>query len=377
MKADILIRNGRVIDPSLQLNGNYDIAIADGKIMAIHDPGQNATPCPADFVLDASGCVVTPGLIDLHTHVFPEKTPLGIPADQVGVAQGVTTVVDAGSSGAYNFSAFLSECVEPAKTQVLAFLNISGDGLCNGLSELADMSRLAPKEARQLIRQHLQIRGIKVRMSASVVKENGIRPLVVAKQLAVDVNLPLMVHIGNSPPALSEVLNVLDKGDVVTHAFHGKRGGILDSGGELIPAAKAALAKGVLFDVGHGTSSFSFATMRKARQIGVHPFTISTDIYRQNVQGPVHSLLTTMSKCLALGISLEEVIAATTIAPATILGLADEIGTLRPQTVADLTILKLENETVTLTDSEAQQIVFDHNLKLHGTIRAGKVMNCQ
>jgi len=376
MKVDLLLKNGRVIDPSIGLAGMYDIAITNGNISGIFQQGQSPTDDQAERVLDVNGCIVTPGLIDLHTHVFEEETTLGVLADRVGVQQGVTTVVDAGSAGSDTFELFHEKSVKPASTQVLAFLNIAGDGLCRGLSELADLSRLAPGESAKIIKRFPLIRGIKVRMSASVVKNSGIQPLKIAKELANEVNLPLMVHIGNAPPALPEILELLEEGDVVTHAFHGKKGGILDSSGRLIPAVTSAIQRGVLLDVGHGTSSFCFDTLRQAIREGVLPFSISTDIYQQNIEGPVHSLATTMNKCVAVGVPLEKVIEATTVAPAKVLGLSHEIGTLRQGTIADVTIIKIANTPSTLTDSEKNQIQTDSTLQPQYTIKAGKVMKC-
>ncbi|WP_126427993.1 amidohydrolase/deacetylase family metallohydrolase [Brevibacillus marinus] len=377
MESDLVITNGWIIDPSQQLAGRYDLTVAAGKITGIHQPGRRDLLRSARQVLDASGKIVTPGLIDLHTHVFVEETPLGIPADQVGVEQGVTTVVDAGSAGARSFARFVETAVQPSATQVLAYLNIAGAGLCEGLSELADIRKLAPGETAELIQSNPLIRGIKARMSGSVVKQSGIQPLLIAKQVAAEVNRPLMVHIGNAPPSLAEILALLEAGDVVTHAFHGKRGGILGCDGRLLPEVRAALRRGVRFDVGHGTSSFSFATMRRAKALGVAPYTISTDIYRQNVNGPVFSLATTMSKFLALGFSLTEVIAATTCAPAEILGLANEIGTLRPHTVADITVLQLTRKPITLIDSEQQRLTAEEALEPVYAIKSGKVMTCR
>lgn len=366
-----------MIDPSQNLNGRHDITIADGRIAAILTPEEGkAVEREAHEILDAAECYVVPGLIDLHAHVFAKRTPLGVRADRVGVEQGVTTVVDAGSAGAWTFAQFQKEAVEPAETRVLAFLNIAGDGLCAGLSELSDISRLAPQETVTLIRQQPLIRGIKVRMSGSVVKQNGIAPLAIARQAAREAGCPLMVHIGNAPPALPEVLQLLDEGDVVTHAFHGKKGGILDESGQLIPAAEAALARGVLFDVGHGNSSFSFRTMHQAKALGIAPHTISTDIYRYNVDGPVFSLTHTMTKFLALGFSLYDIVAACTIAPASILGRPD-LGTLRVGACADVTVLQVRSIPTTLTDAEQETIRSDSRLTVQHVITAGKVRDCE
>lgn len=378
MSADLLIRNGWVIDPSQKLNGLYDIVISDGRILDVEraDEGQATEPIGARETIDAAGCFVTPGLIDLHAHVMPESTQLGVRADSVGIEQGVTTLVDAGSAGAWTFDAFLKEAVEPSVTRVLAFLNISGDGLCKGGAELSDMSRLAVKDAVTLISEHPSIRGIKARMSASVVKANGLAPLVVAKQAAREAGVPLMVHIGNAPPALSDVLGLLDKGDVVTHAFHGKKGGILDEQGQLIPEAESALARGVLFDVGHGEASFSFRTMQQAKALGIAPYSISTDVHVRNLNGPVHSLTHTMSKFLALGYTLYDIVAACTAAPAKVLGLEREIGTLAPGAHADVTILKKEQVPAALTDSEQETIFAKETVFAQQVISSGKVLTC-
>ncbi|MBA4493903.1 amidohydrolase/deacetylase family metallohydrolase [Paenactinomyces guangxiensis] len=369
---DLLIVNGTVIDPSQHIFGSFDVGINNGRMAGIFQPG-SVPEDSAKETIDASGCLVTPGLIDLHTHVFEQRTALGINADHVGVEQGVTSIVDAGSTGCRDFRSFLRNVVEKNQTRVLLWINIASQGLCDGLSELSDLSMLKPAETEELIKQYPLIRGIKARMSRSVVKENGIKPLLIAKKLAQKTGLPLMVHIGNSPPGLGDILDLLDRGDVVTHAFHGKRGGILDEDGHLIPEADRALKRGVLFDVGHGSSSFSFQTMKRAKELQVFPHTISTDIYRGNVNGPVFSLVMTMAKCLSLGFPLSEVIEASTWTPAKVLGLSDEIGTLKKQNIADVTILKRIPEPVTLVDSENQQMKANSYLKVKYTIKSGKV----
>ncbi|MED1943763.1 MULTISPECIES: amidohydrolase/deacetylase family metallohydrolase [Brevibacillus] len=381
MKVDLLIRNGRVIDPSQNLNGHYDLAIREGQIVGLYEKGKTTDDQGMNLegkeMIDAEGYVVTPGLIDLHAHVFPTKTNLGVPADQVGVEQGVTTVVDAGSVGLWSFDAFLEEAVYPSVTRVLAFLNISGDGLCTGGGELADMSRLTPREAAALIRKQPILRGIKARMSGSVVKQNCIQPLLIAKEAAREAGVPMMVHIGNAPPKLTEILPLLDRGDVVTHAFHGKKGGMFDERGELIPEAQDALERGVLLDIGHGEASFSFQTLRHAQAQGIMPHVISTDVHQRNIDGPVHSLTHTLTKFLAMGYSLEEVIAASTLAPARILGLENEIGTLKVGACADVSILQIRKETTMLTDSEQETLETKERVAAYQAITSGKVLTCK
>lgn len=370
----LLIQHGTVIDPASGLNGKYDLVIDDGKIAGIYAAGDAATGKGQVTVINASGCLVTPGLIDIHTHVFPDRTALGIEADRVGVRQGVVAVVDAGSAGACTFARFVDEVADRSVTRVLAWLNIAAAGLCAGNSELTDLNGLDIARTVACIRQYRSIRGIKARMSSSVLGASGIKPLEIAKRAAWEAHVPLMVHIGNGPPALEDILDLLDKGDVVTHAFHGKAGGIFNKNRELIPQARKALDRGVLLDVGHGTSSFSFQTMLQAKAAGVKPHTISTDIYAGNYQGPVYSLMTTLSKFLALGYSLEEVIAASTVRPASLLGLSDCLGTLAVGRPADISIMAVTEGNFDFIDSENCHFSGHRLLQPQYTLRTGKVL---
>ncbi|MGI1692074.1 amidohydrolase/deacetylase family metallohydrolase [Thermoanaerobacter uzonensis] len=376
MKIDLLVKNGYVIDPGNKMEGKFDIAIDNGKILGIYQPN-TFSEYSTENVLDVSDCIVVPGLIDLHVHVFPIKTILGISADHVGVNKGVTTVVDAGSTGVSCINSFIDEVVKKNITRVLLWINVASPGLCEGLSELADLKNIELEKLEEVIKEHGQvIRGIKVRMSSSVVKNNGIKPLEIAKKFAQKVKLPLMVHIGNPPPNLNDILSLLEAGDVVTHAFHGKKGGILDEDGKLILEAENALKRGVLFDVGHGTSSFSFKVMKRARDLGIVPHTISTDIYLDNITGPVYSLVTTMTKFIALGYSLEEVIKATTSMPAKVLRMEHEIGSIKEGNIADISILKWDQSPIKLVDSEGEEIVAEKFLLPLYTIKSGKVLKC-
>lgn len=371
MIVDILIRNGTVLDPSQHLHGKYDVAVSKGKITGLYKPEVIPADLEPKEILDATDAYVTPGLIDIHTHVFEGGTKLGLHADSVGVRQGVTTVVDAGSSGVDTFEEFVNKVVNENTTQVLAWINIARDGLQSGLSELANLENLASNETIELIRQNKLIRGIKVRMSGSVIQGSGLKPLVIAKIAAREAKVPLMVHVGNAPPVLGDILDLLEKGDVMTHAFHGKPGGIINPKGELIPQARAALQRGVLFDIGHGSASFSFLTMKLAKDLGVKPYSISTDLHKRNIDGPVNSLLSTLSKFIALGFPLDEVIEASTLAPARILGLSDEIGTLCIGTVADISVISIKKDTLVFSDSDGNELAGKQLLQPKFTIRAG------
>jgi dihydroorotase len=371
-----ILTNGHIIDPGLCMDGKYDIVLEDGHITGLIPAGHDYKWEAGADVLDAEGCYISPGWIDLHVHVFSEKAKISIEADSIGVQQGVTTIVDAGSSGVTDFGTFKETVINPSITEVLAWVNISCDGLCQGLSELADLSRLAPEQTVQLIRDEPAAIGIKARMSASVVKNNGIYPLEVAVSAADLAGVPVMVHIGNAPPELGEVLERLRDGDVVTHAFHGKKGGMLNGEGRILPEAEEALRRGVLLDLGHGTSSFSFESLARYKELGLQPFTISTDLYSTNRGGPVYSLAVTMNKVLTLGYSLEEVIRAVTTAPAKILRREHDLGTLREGSIADLTVFRLHPEEEKLIDSEKVERTARQKLTPLWTIKEGNVIAC-
>lgn len=376
MAFDLFIKNGLVIDPVSKVYGEYDVAIDSGRVFSILPSKEFGLENSAKNSIDARGCLVTPGLIDIHTHVFPHDTEIGIDADLVGVQQGVTTLVDAGSAGTAVFPKFIANVIEKNITQVLAWINVASVGLCSGRAELSDLTKIDTQSVLEMIGQYPVIRGIKVRMSSSVLGTSGLRPLEIAKDLSRSTGLPLMVHVGNGPPELADILDLLDAGDVVTHAFHGKKGGILQ-GDEILLQARQALDRGVLFDVGHGTSSFSIQTMQKAKIMGIKPHSISTDIYLENVGGPVYSLATTMSKFLALDFPVEEVIAAVTMTPAAILGMDHEIGSLQVGRMADISILDRKDGVFEFVDSEKQTFSGKQLLQAKFAIKAGKVLKCK
>lgn len=343
----LLLKGGRVIDSSRDLNGYFDVLIIDGRIDKVEkDMGQ----CLADEVLDVSGMYVVPGLIDMHTHVYPKGTNLGIFPDSIGVDMGVHTVVDAGSAGALNFENFRDNVIKKAKTEVYEFLNISKYGLKYGKGELSDLKNLDFNLNRQVIAKNREyIKGIKARASASVVGEMGITPIKMAKDFAKEMGLPLMVHIGNAPPRLGEVLDILEEGDIVTHIYHGKPGGLFNPDGTVLKEAADAYGRGVIFDVGHGNASFSFNVAEKAIKMGYKPITISTDLHIRNVNTSVRSLLLTMSKLLSLGLEAEYVLKCVTVNPAKILKLDKSI---TPENKADIAVLKIEEDPIEVQDSD-------------------------
>ncbi|QHC22035.1 amidohydrolase/deacetylase family metallohydrolase [Streptomyces sp. GS7] len=340
VRRRLLLRGGVLADPERGVPAPGEVAVAGGRIAAVGAPG--TLSAPGAEVYDARGLLVTPGLIDLHAHVYEGATELGLPADRAGIERGVTTVADAGSSGSDRWADFAASVVAPAGTRVLAWLNVARHGLVGGSGELAGGAADLDPEATAgvLVRERGRVRGLKVRMSRSALGGSGLAPLRIAREVAAACGVPVMVHVGNAPPELGTVLDLLGPGDVVTHAFHGKAGGLFGGGPEPLPQLRAALERGVRLDVGHGSASFAFGTAERALAAGIRPYTISTDLHRRNAAGPVHDLTTTMGKLLALGMPLPEVIRCVTLHPSEVLGMRGELGTLRVGAAADLTVLE-------------------------------------
>lgn len=372
----ILVRGGRVVEPADRTIREADVVIADGRIVEIVDRASSlARNDAADRIVDAAGALVTPGLIDLHVHVFGAASQLAVDADRVGVRQGVTTVVDAGTTGARDFAAFRRDVIEPAATRVLSWLNIATPGLVDGLSELADLTRVGGDATHAVLdaHAHSEIRGIKARMSRAVTRGTGLAALRTAIEVAEAHALPIMVHVGNEPPSLVEVAQLLRTGDVVSHAFHGKPGGIFAGGDAIHPAVLDARARGVLFDVGHGSASLSFDTLARALDAGFAPQLASTDLHARNLRGPVASQALTLSKLTAAGLDLVDVVSMATSAAAAVIGEAGVLGTLAPGAPAELSILREIDGTHALTDSDGRTRTTDRVLRPMAAIAGTRI----
>jgi dihydroorotase len=349
----MLIQGGRVLDPGQGLDDTRDVSLRDGRVAAV---APRLTPAPDEEIVDARGLLITPGLIDLHVHVYYGASHYGIEPDPHCLATGVTTAVDAGSAGALTFTAFRKYVIEVAETRIVPFLNIGATGMLSGdIGELEDVRYIDRGRALQTIEANRGlIQGVKVRLSRQQVGNNARVALSTALDTAAAAGLPLMVHVGDTPIPLADILRELRPGDVLTHCFHGREQGILDDDGRVRPEARQAIERGVIFDVGHGVGSFTFAVARRALAQDVRPGTISSDLHVYNVHGPVFDLATTMSKFLALGLSLDEVVGMTTTAPARALGAAGRLGSLTPGAVADLTLLRLESGAFEFTDTRGE-----------------------
>ncbi|MFC4113591.1 amidohydrolase/deacetylase family metallohydrolase [Nonomuraea zeae] len=280
---------------------------------------------------------IGPGWVDLHTHVYDGTTQISVHPDRGGLERGVHVVADAGSAGQATIDGLVRYVLPTARTRVRAWLNIGSHGLVH-LRETADPAFIDVDAALAAVDWHRDvICGVKVRSSGAIVGAMGLQPLQLGRLVAREAGLPLLVHVGEAPPLIGDVLDLLDAGDVITHCYHGKTGTPWLPSGEPAPALARALERGVLLDVGHGAASFSFDVAARALAAGFAPHTISTDLHVRNIGGPVHDLATTLTKLLACGLDLETAIGAVTDAPRAILRmespwLADD-GTIRHATI--------------------------------------------
>lgn len=352
------------------LNGETtNIVIENNEIAAITKDRVHARKT----ITFPNNVIVSPGWIDLHTHAFPKFKPYCSHPDEIGYKSGVTTVVDAGSSGADDIDEFF-EVANEHITNVLSIINISRIGL-KQINELADLSNISYEAIASAIERHEDnIVGLKARMSGSVVETNDIVPLKMARKFSKQLHLPIMVHIGNAPPNLGDILETVAAGDIITHCFHGKEGNNIFDHKE---ALLNAIERGVYLDIGHGTASFSFEIAKKSMLEKIPFHTISTDIYDGNKQnGPVYNMATTMTKFLHLGYSLKEVIRAVTEIPAKIIN-KPELGTLSKGTVADLTFFTVKESPLTLVDSLGKKEQSSLQIKPHSVVIGGKYYVCK
>ena len=337
---DLVLRGGRVIDPAQGVDGNLDVGFQDGKVAAVGRDLQGRT------VRDVSGLIVTPGLIDLHTHVYWGGTSLGVdPLQQARL--GSTTLVDTGSAGPGNFPGFRKHVIEPCPVRIIAYLNISFAGIYGFsknvmVGESGDQRLLSPVDALQVADANRDmIAGIKIRVGRHASGDAGLVPLEIGREVAEHLALPMMVHIDHPPPTLAQVLALMRPGDVLTHCFRPFPNSPVDRDGRPLDCVLDARSRGVIFDIGHGMGSFSFDVARKMLAAGFPPDTISSDVHALCVDGPAFDLATTMSKFLCLGMPLGAVIRATTEAAAKALR-RPELGSLAPGNPGDATILNLK-----------------------------------
>jgi dihydroorotase len=373
MAFDLVLRGGRVIDPSQSLDRITDVALAEGRVAAV---GDGIEPGNAE-VRDLSGLIVTPGLIDLHTHVYWGGTSLGVDPDAFARKSAVTTCVDTGSAGPGNFPGFRKHVIDPCAVRVLAYLHVSFAGIYGFshrvmVGEGHDMRLLAPRDAVEVVEANRDvIIGIKVRIGRHASGPAGIAPLDVAIDVADETGLPMMVHIDEPPPSYEAVVARLRPGDVLTHCFRPFPNAPVDGQGQIKPEVVAARERGVLFDVGHGMGSFGWKTARAMLDKGFKPDTISSDVHALCIDGPAHDQVTTLSKFIALGMPLGEVIAASTVNAAKALR-RPELGSLKPGSVGDVSILSLDDGSFPLEDVRGEIVTADRRVSARGVVVAGR-----
>lgn len=373
MSYDLILKGGRVIDPARGLDEIADVAFAGGKVAAIEP---SITAANGADVRDIAGRIVSPGFIDMHTHVYWGGTSLGVDAGDFARLSGVTTLIDAGSAGPGNFKGFLKHVIEPSEPRILAYLHVSFAGIYAFskrimVGESSDMRLMSPADALAVANEHRDvIIGIKVRVGRNASGSSGVAPLDIALQVAEETGLPLMAHIDEPPPSYEDVLARLRPGDVLTHCFRPFPNSPVTGQGAVKAAVIEARQRGVLFDVGHGMGSFSFKTARAMLDAGFMPDTISSDVHALNLEGPVFDQATTLSKFLSLGTSLTDVIRATTANAAAAIR-RPELGTLRPGSAGDATIFTVNDGEFTYTDSTGDRMNGNKKILIDGVVYNG------
>ena len=342
---DLIVKGGTVVDPSQNLHGVNDVAIEDGKIARI---GPDISTDEAKRVVEVKGKIVTPGLIDLHTHVYAGVNGTGVDPDIGGVRAGVTTMVDAGSSGCDTFGGFPLHIIPNTATEIICFLHICRTGLATSPDIFSPTSIDLDKTIQVIKDNKGVISGVKARMVSPALEIMGMEMPKMAKRAAVEAGVPLMVHIGDTEKrydanVIRELLPILDKGDIVTHYFTANPGGVLDSSGKLVPEAKEAHDRGVWLDTAHGRMNFSFDVGQKVLDQGVLPHCISTDLTLPGRTMTVHSMTEMMTRFLAMGFTFDQVVTMSTENPAKAVGVADRLGTLATGKQADLSVLEIKD----------------------------------
>ena len=371
MQHDLILRNGRVIDPATGHDAIADVAFTAGKVAAIGTPHQGAT-----HERDVSGCIVIPGMIDFHTHVYWGGTSISIDADALARKCGTTTWLDVGSAGPGNFAGFRKHVIEPSQTRILAYLHVSHAGIFAFsptvmVGESQDLRLMDTARCAEVALQHPDlIRGIKVRVGANTSGLNGMAPLHHAIEAAERANLPVMCHIDSPPPRYTDVLAELRPGDVLTHCFRPFPNAPIHADGRVRDACWQARERGVVFDIGHGKGAFAFEVAEKMLAAGFPPDVISSDVHVLCIDGPAYDNLVTMTKFLALGMPLPDIVRAVTTTPAILLKRPD-LADLAPGSTGDVTILRIEDGAFTLTDVLQKTMTAPHQFALDSIVLAG------
>jgi len=372
---DLLIKNGHVIDPKNQIDSILDLAIGSGKIAKI---AKNIPVTQATKVIDATGLFVTPGLIDIHTHVFVGTRPdkfadgiLSLSPDDFTFKSGVTTVVDAGTSGWRNFPLFKNQVIDKSQTRVLAFLNIAGSGM-SGDPDQQDINDMDSKLTSLTVQKYPEIIvGIKI----GHYEGNEWTPFKAALEAAQKSDVPLLVECHLPQLPLEEQLNRMRPGDIITHSFEkvSERITVVDEQGHVRPFVLSAQKKGILFDVGHGGAGFWFTQAIPAFKQGLLPNSFGSDLHRYSMNSGMKSMLNIMSKYLNMGMQLKDIILRATWNAAKSIKRSD-LGNLTEGSVADIAVLSLLKGNFGFIDSGGNKLEGNSKLEAELTIRAGKIV---
>ena len=370
--SQLILTGGRIIDPASGRDDIADIAFEDGKVAAI---GRGLLRDGAE-IIDVAGKLVVPGLIDLHTHVYWGGTSLGIDAEEFCRTSGVTTAIDTGSAGPGNFAGFRKHVIEPSQVRILAYLHVSHAGIYGFsdrvmVGESEELRLMNPIDAVTVADLNRDlIVGIKVRVGRHSSGTSGIVPLDIALEVAEEVGMPVMAHIDHPPPSYEEVVSLLRPGDVLTHAFRPFPNSAATAQGTVKKVVLEARERGVLFDIGHGKGSFAFKTARALLANGFYPDTISSDVHALCINGPAFDQVTTMSKFLCMGMSLPDVVAASTVNAAMALRRL-ELGSLKPGSVGDATLISIREGQFDYVDVVGEHLLGDRKIVSEGVVIGG------
>ena len=373
---DIILRNGTIIDPVDRIHTIMDLRIKDDRIDAL---GSKLESNFGDRIINLSGKLIIPGMIDLHTHVYDGVSSNGVNPDLAGVLSGVTTVVDAGSAGSSTFGGFPSHVIPNSNTQIFCFLHIARAGL-SIRPEISSRSDIELEETIDLIKSNKPlIQGVKVRAVSPGAKVLGLDLIKLAKEASTQAGVPLMVHIGDTDyidgkPLTRGLLPLLDSGDIITHLFTTNPGSILQDE-MIIPEIFEAKERGIFLDTAHGRLNFSFDVARRALDSGLIPDTISTDITLPGRLTTVYSMTEMMTRFLAFGFPIDEVVRMTTLAPAKALGMQDSLGTLSVGRVANVSVLELVSGDWKVSDPLGNKLDVDKAFRPIMTFKSGEMFN--
>ena len=372
---DLLLTGGHLIDPSQKIDSIKDVGFKDGRVVEVNDKLDHAL---AEKVYDISDNIITPGLIDLHTHIYWGGTSIGIDPTDYARRCGTTTMVDAGTAGAGNFVGFREHIIKPTRPRILAYLNISFAGIFAFsdtvmVGESEDVRLLHPRACLNVANLNKDfLVGIKVRVGARASGSMGHAPLDIALEVAEEAGLPVMCHLDWPPPSPIEVINRLREGDVLTHCFRPFPAAPARSDGRIREEILEARERGVIFDIGHGVGSFGFETAETMLNAGFLPDAISSDVHSLSIKGPAYDQLVTLSKFLHLGMSITDIIAASTTGPARAIRRPD-LGTLSPGSIGDATILSIEKGEFIFTDSLGHTRSGEKKFTLKGIVLDGEM----